>query len=352
MNEELVAQLTQDKGNYWASMDKVSKQLSQWLRDYCAKHSEFAPVCERYAGKRGHLNGLQVYAGYVAGGGTRDGWEEIIPLAIAVELVMVRAYALNQIVDHKKSVWERAGAVEETALDQELLLTLILQLLEECEDALCGGKGLIQKQILRLLSDMGKGFAIERQRLSVHAVGLSRVLEGWQEAYEFRNRLIDAVYDTAPLVGFCAATGRVCLFKEHALYFANRVPFSHAGQVINDMSDMLPGHDSCVKVYQDRFADLRNGYVTYPVWRLLETGEVKRALVNPQITLTAEWQRQMFRLVKSHKLVQDVRKLGFEAWENHTSFWAETLAYDNLLLLGTYSLLGFNKYFKEAPSAI
>ena len=107
MHPELDQQLDTFKGQYWRTMGKVSTELNQCVTDNFSTLP--TSVTKRYTQKRCHLIGLMFYAGYLAGGGSSEKWMEHQYLAIALELVMTSAYATNQILDHKKAVWETPG---------------------------------------------------------------------------------------------------------------------------------------------------------------------------------------------------------------------------------------------------
>lgn len=348
MEPGLLEQLGQDQEHYWKNMFQVSGRLNKIFRLYCDRHPEFQPIVNKYAGKKNHLNGLQFYAGFQAGEVHSDHWERFIPVAVALESVMLWAYGLNQIVDRKKAIWDVPGKIEQTALEHDLLMSLVLDMLEESRSALSKKHDLVSSRVFRLISNMSKGFWVEREHLSLQVKSLDQILPNWKENYTLRNRLIDQVYDDSPLVGYYVATGDESIFSDHDKFFANRRTFSDAGQTINDLSDVLAGTaDSQVKVYQDAFADLRNGYITYPIWRLRDKPEVQQALKNPALTLDLKWQRAMSQVVQDSDIAAETRTMGLEAWANHTQFWHEKLGADDLLLIATYSQLGYNKYFKK-----
>ncbi len=342
----MISGMIANKNNYWRTMRKVSQQLNGWLEEYVTKHPEYRPVSHHYLGKKGHLIGLQFYAGYQAGGGTEEGWLNLRPLAIALEHVMLSAYATNQVVDHKKGVWEEAGGIECTVLEHDLLLALMLELLSVSEELPGVTRGVV-RTFLQLQINMARGFWVERQHLTAANVDFSV----WEARYHERNRLIDQVYDYSALLGLSLGKGgdmSVVQAFEH--FFANRLRFAEVMQGINDLSDFLPdAWDRAVKVYQDRFADLRNGYVTYPVQRLWDTDCIQEALRNPHVTFEPEWQTSVEQLVVSRDLREDLREVGIQTLQQYGDFWRKVLGTDDVLLLGTYSMLVYNKYFRDMP---
>lgn len=297
----------------------VAGQLNRWLSCYGEQHQEFAETWERFA-----------------------------PVAICLELIMIWAYALNQIVDRKKSVWDKVGGVEKTALEHDLIMSLLLQLLQESEPVLDKRYPLVVSRVQQLIISMGKGFWVEYQRLNANVTPLETILPNWESNYRLRNRLINQVYDDTPLIGYFVATGNQEIFRNHEIFFSQWLRFSEAGQVINDFSDFRP--ESCdvqVKSYQDAFADLRNGYITYPVYRLLETAEIKRALQEPRVTHDPGWQRAVTQQIREKGLLKEIRAMGREAWRNQLAFWEQYQGGHDPLLLGTYRLLLHNKHLRK-----
>ncbi len=351
MEPQLLAALHKNKDNYWRTMGQRTQLLNQWLIEYGQLHPEFWPVIGRYTKKKAHLNGIQFYAGYLSGGGDRKSWERFIPTMISLELIMIWAYALNQIVDHKRAVWESPGGVEQTALEQNLLLGLLLELLGESREQLGDEYPMVCTLTHQMLANMSRGFWVEHQHLKIGRQPTEQLMTGWGESYRQRNRLIDQVYDYVPLIGYSVATGDQTIFNRFEQYFERRLRFSEAAQILNDFSDFLVGsNDLNVKSYQDAFADLRNGIVTFPVYRLWESAETQEAVGNPSVTLEQGWQERMRVVLKGSGLLKEIRASCWEAWDDQVGFWREVLGRDDVLLLGTYSLLGFNKYFKQAEN--
>ncbi len=342
----MISGMIANKNNYWRAMGRVSKQLNSWMEEYVTQHPEYLPVAYRYLGKKGHLIGLQFFAGYQAAGGTEEGWLSLRPLAIALEHVMLSAYATNQVVDHKKGVWEEAGGIERTVLEHDLLVALMLELLQVSEE-LPGVTPEVVRTFLRLQINMARGFWVERQYLTAANVEFSM----WEARYHERNRLIDQVYDYSVLLGFALGKGGdMSVVEEFEHFFATRLRFAEVMQDINDLSDFLPDAcDRAVKVYQDRFADLRNGYVTFPVRRLWGTWCIRAALDDPEVTFWPEWQASVEELVVSYGLKEALREVGIQTLQAYGDFWRGVLGIDDALLLGTYSMLVYNKYFKDMP---
>lgn len=356
MYEELEQQLNAHKNTYWRTMGKVSEGLNDYLTTYCNNFRDrreiYQPVAYRYTQKRCHLIGLQFYAGYLAGGGTEHEWPEYQPLAIALELIMISAYATNQILDHKKSVWDELGGVECTLLEYHVLQKLLGDLAQGWGSDSTTDIHLrtVNYWIKDLHSNLVYGFWIEQRKLHTRYRPLAEIQSDWKVNYAQRNTLLNQVYDFAPLIGYYLArateeTGDNAVVS-HKRYFTGKAPFSCAMQAINDVSDFLPNAcDLGVKIYRDRFADVRNGIITYPVYELLDTPETVTALNDPGITYQEQWQTRVTELVQERKLMAKAKKQCEESWRHYVDFWHQGLGRHDLLLLSTYSMLRHNKYF-------
>ncbi|HEY1074619.1 MAG TPA: hypothetical protein VGE59_02860 [Patescibacteria group bacterium] len=357
MNPELDPQLNAFKGEYWRTMGKVSAGLNIFATQYACAKSDSAT--RRYTQKRCHLIGLKFYAGYLAGGGTEVRWEDHQLLAIALELVMTSAYAANQILDHKKAVWDAPGGIEQALLDYLFLQTWQSDLIERWT-SLSQLDEQYTKRVKWLMSQLAEkmtlGFGVERE-LSVRHRPLNQMTSSrfwWAQRYQERNTSLNLVYDWAPLIGHDIARTEVRGYEErldtvghHYDFFGNCIPFSHSMQVINDIADFLPNAcDLGVKVYQDRFADVRNGLVTYPVHELLDVPQMVEVLRDGDVE-NSGWQDYMIKLVKERGIMDKAKEQCERSWYHHLTFWKWILRRHDLLLLSTYSMLRHNKYFKS-----
>lgn len=324
---------------------EVSETLNNFFADFCNEHTEFLPIRDVYTKKKIHLNGVQFYAGFVCGSKTAD-WKSYLFIPIMIELIMLWAYKTNRIVDHKQEVWTSEDKVKETVLEHDLLLACILSLLEINKTILGQNYNFLSGIIHMMLSDMVKGFWIEKTSLNIKFLELNKIVKEWAESYLQRNIKFNVLYDFAPLLGYYFATGQD-LTKSYIEKIENGLRFSHVGQIINDLSDCIPVYDENVKSYQDQFADIRNGIVTYPVFQLINEKVVKEGLENPNITKDEKWQKDFFELIKYTKTDEKVMDLAKQSYEKHESFWKEVNPKDWLLVSRSYWLLNDNKYFRK-----
>jgi len=324
---------------------ETSTILERHLKEFCAIHKEFIPIQQAYTYKKLHLNGIQFRAGFESVKSSEN-WEKYKYIPMAIELVMIWAYKTNKIVDRKNDAWKSEESVKKIVLEHDLILALILELLENSKAVLGEKFDKLNQIISRMLGDMVKGFWVERNTICLNKKPLEIIKKNWAENYKKRNIYFDLVYDFAPLVGYWLASGDERIFEKYESFFANKDRFSHAGQIINDMSDYICVYDKYTKSYQDQFSDLRNKVITYPAFALIENSAILDALKDSQVILNKEWQKEIAGILVKKKVVKSVINLTTKSYKDHESFWKKILKKPNPILLETYSILRINKYFK------
>ncbi len=324
---------------------KISNELNLYLIEYLKKYPEIAEAADSYLRKKIHLNGLQFYAGFNAGDRSSSEYIKFANIAIAIELVMLWAYKTNRIIDKKQDIWGDEEKIKNTVLEHDLISSLIFKLLDDSKEILKDKYDLILRLVLKMMTDMIDGFWWEQKELCVKNKVLKEILDNWSKKYLKRNIYFDMVYDYAPLIGYYIASGDNNIFFE----FENGIPqdkrLSHVGQIVNDLSDWCEVKDLNVKSYQDSFADIRNGYITYPVYCLIESSMIIDALKNPKLTFNNDWKKKALKLLKDKKIVEQVMNLGQECYNFHIIFWKKLLNKEDLLIEDTYGVVRDNKYF-------
>lgn len=335
----------QKHDKYVKYSQETSAILEKHLNEFCAIHKEFIPIQQAYTNKKLHLNGVQFRAGFEAVKSSEN-WEKYKYVPMAIELVMIWAYKTNKIVDRKNDAWKTEESVKKIVLEHDLILALILELLENSRKALGKKFDKLNQIISRMLGDMVKGFWVERNTICLNKKPLEIIKKNWAENYKKRNIYFDLVYDFSPLVGYWLASGDEKIFEKYESFFEDKYRFSHAGQIINDMSDYICVYDKYTKSYQDQFSDLRNKVVTYPAFCLIENTAILNALKDSKITLDKEWQKDIALTLSKKKVVESVMTISKKSFEQHSLFWKKMLKENNEILLETYSMLRINKYFK------
>lgn len=328
---------------YWQTNKSVSKELNAFLASFCENKPEFNDIRKYYCDKKTHLNGIQFYAGYIAGGGKK--WQRYIAVPIIIELIMIWAYKTNQIIDDKKEVWQDKENIKTATLQHDLLLVLIFDLLASVKKNVKGNFEFLDDLIKEMISAMVRGFHIEKEQLNAHFSSVDTILKDWKKKYSRRNIYFNLVYDYAPLIGYWLASGDKGIFTRYHSFFKGKQKFSEVGQIINDMGDWNELYDSGTRVYQDQYADIRNGLLTFPVHAAIGHPLIKKAIADPQATFQPAWQKGIQALRK--ELSQTVKKMGKKCFADLVSFWKANNKSGSTLISETYLLLKHNKYLNS-----
>ncbi|HRH32995.1 MAG TPA: hypothetical protein PK720_02560 [bacterium] len=326
--------------NYWQLNKEISKELNNFLVTFCKNKPEFTDIQGYYCNKRTHLNGMQFYAGFIAGIGKN--WQKYIAVPVTIELIMIWAYKTNQIIDNKKEVWESKENIKTTILQHDLLLVLIFELLSSLKKILKSDFVFFDSLVKEMMSAMTRGFNIERKDLNIYFTPLSRILEHWEKKYSKRNINFNLVYDYAPLIGYWLATGDKEIFTRYNDFFKSKKRFSEVGQIINDIGDWSDLYDESTRIYQDRFADIRNGILTFPIYGAIDNIFIKEAIANPSVISKISWQKNIQLL--RNEIAQNVKVIGKKCFTDLVTFWDHNNKSKNHLVIETYLLLKHNKY--------
>lgn len=340
--------MNQSKKSFLRLSHKISSELNFFLSEYLNKYQEIKEAADSYLKKNIHLNGLQFYAGFSAySEKTAKEYIKFANIPIIIELVMLWAYKTNKIVDRKQDVWDTEQKIKDTILEHDLIYSLIIKLLEDSKEQLKDKHNVVSELILRMMSSMADGFWWEHKELCIKNKPFKEILHNWDKKYLKRNIYFDLVYDFVPLIGYYIASGDDNVF----LQFEKKIPkskrLSHVGQVVNDLSDWCEINDLNVKSYQDSFADIRNGYVTYPVYMLKNYLFIEKAFKQPDLTFNSSWKKDALKALKEKKLVDNVMIMGKDCYNLHALFWEQLLKRKYPLIEMVYGVVKDNKYFNN-----
>ncbi len=332
--------------DYFEESKEISKELNNFLLDLYKNDEFISKVINIYTSKNIHLNGVQFVGGFIAGDSTMGEFKKYYIVPIILELTMLWAYRTNQIVDEKKEVWKDKDSLKRCVIDHDMILILIFDLLEKSKSILGDKYNRLDDIVKYLISHLLKGYDIEKFKLNIFENDLAFILENWEENYKKRNQYFDFVYDYAPLVGFWLASGDYSIFDKYKSYLLDNNTFGGFGQIVNDIGDWSISPDTKVKVYQDKFADLRNGIITFPVYSFIEDQDIKDALKDPSITFNTEWQIRVSK--KSILLLPKIKKEGKKLFKVINNFWKEnSINGDIQFLMHTYLIIKMSKYLHE-----
>jgi len=332
--------------NYRKKAKEVSDILNTAFTKRFGDRPEYASIVHDYTKKEIHLNGLQFFAGYLSG--EREDWEKHIQVPMALEMTMIWAYKTNRILDKKQEVWNDEENIKQTVLDHDLMHSLIIELLDEYESEMGKRRAEpIVKLIHELMSKLALGFWVERAHVCARFSELEEILSQWDEMYLRRNVLFNTVYDVAPLIGYAVAVKDFSILQTYQAVIPERLRFSNVAQIINDLGDFGEDVDILVKSYQDKFADIRNGIVTFPVRRLINEKLIQKAFKKPRITLTKRWQKSVRLIVFHGELEKEILQLADESFQAHKQFFQLHITSQHPLLLRCYGLLMNNKFLDQ-----
>lgn len=324
----------------------IAQQLNEYLESFCNKNPVFKDLLNDYSKKRIHLNGIQFYAGLNATKGNIK-FEEILDIPIAIECIMLMAYKTNRILDHKQEVWDSEEKIKQTMLDEIMFLTLILKLLENSRKKLGWKYNQVRDIFLDMIANINEGFRYEKYFLNSKFSSLENITKNWSLKYQKRNILFNSIYDYAPLIWYYISSNDKTIFSKYKNNVKDEDKFSHAGQIINDLSDFSSIFDENVKSYQDAFSDIRNGVITLPTFLLIKEQSILNALDDAKLTKNIDWRKEVMQLITKNNILGKIKKLTKQSYIANIDFWKNIMKIDNELLFSTYLLLLKNKYFNE-----
>lgn len=257
------------------------------------------------------------------------------------------AYKTNRILDHKQEVWDSEEKIKQTVLDEIMFLTLILKLLENSRKKLGWKYNQVRDIFLNMIANINEGFRYEKYFLNSRFSSLENIKKIWDLKYQKRNILFNSIYDYAPLIWYYISSNDKTIFSKYENNVKDEEKFSHAGQIINDLSDFSSVFDENVKSYQDAFSDIRNGIITLPTFLLIKEQNILNALDEPKLTKDIKWRREVMQLITKKNILGKIKKLTKQSHMANINFWKNIMKIDNELLFSTYLLLLKNKYFNE-----
>ncbi len=330
---------------YHQTVKETSKKLNKYFSNFCAPYPQYTFIKNDYTKKNVHLNGIQFQAGFISG--PNDNWEDYIELAIIIELVMIWAYKTKWILDSKQDIWESDSSVMTTVLEHDLVLSCINDLFNEYAKKDLQHIDKIRTLVDELMGKLSYGFWLEKEKLNVHHSSLDEILFNWEDKYVERNMSLNLVYDYTPLIGFALSCENFNIISQYNHEIPSNLRFSHASQMISDLGDFGQSVDKKLKENQDVFSDIKNGIVTFPVFKLIDEKIIKKALTTPKEIKSASWQKKVRELITEGEINKEAIKIAAQSYDAHRNFFESHLEKPNPMLLKVFGMLINNKYFDQ-----
>lgn len=216
---------------------------------------------------------------------------KVIPLSAAAELRWAISIVEDDIVDKDvkrygvTSAWKKFG-LEKSILSAELSGFYLLNFIEEIPYE----KKKIKDEFLQTNKNLYKGVLMERENIRNFDISSKEILK----IYE---------YKMFPEIDFPKIAGLVIGVSEETLKkiieYNKYLAFS--AQINTDLSD--------ISKFKEKSSDILNGYVTYPIIKLLnkigdnEKKEFQRKYKNPQDNLSS-----IFRFFERNEIFPDCKK--------------------------------------------
>lgn len=331
--------------------NKIAKNISietnLFFTNFCKLNTEYLPILEDYSKKNIHLNALQFYAGFLASNNKINEWKKYIGLAIAIELIMIWAYKTNRVVDEKQDVWDSREKIKNTLLEHDLILSCIFSLLENLKIVLEPNFEKVYYHISEMIVSMVRGFWIEKRFCNVNYSSLEEILKSWHRNYLDRNVNFNLVYDYSAFIGYSLGKNNWSVFEKYKKEFPLQKRFSHVGQIVNDYGDYSEDIDKNVKTYQDNFSDIKNGIITYPVFKLIDSQIILNALKKPLLLEKKEVRKEIINLISEGGIEKEVEELGEESFVANQEFLSKNIKGDFSLWIKTYAILKKNRFFVD-----
>ena len=330
---------------YHKTAKDISKKLNEYFSHFCENYPQYGAIKEDYTKKPIHLNGVQFYAGFVSG--PFENWEDYMEIAIAIEIVMLWAYKTKYILDKKQETWDKEENVTQAVLEHDLMLSCIHDLLDAYagKELRYGDK--IRTLINEMLAKLSYGFWVEKTKLNIHNLSEADVLFDWQANYMARNNSLNLVYDYAPLIGFALSGGNFEIINDYIKAIPAEFRFSHASQIISDLGNFGEELDKNARSNQDVFSDIRNGIVTFPIFKLIDKEQIKEALANGEITKGKVWQNKIRKIILESDVNKEAIQIAAKSYDMHKNFFESYLSDPSQMLLRIFGMLINNKYFNQ-----
>ncbi|EKD58937.1 MAG: hypothetical protein ACD_56C00023G0003 [uncultured bacterium] len=330
---------------YHGAAKDISKKLNDHFGKFCEQYPQYSLIKEDYTKKPIHLNGVQFYAGFVSG--PFENWEDYMEIAIAIEIVMLWAYKTKYILDKKQETWDKEENVMGAVLQHDLMLSCIHDLLDVYTQKELRYGDKVRVLISEMVSKLSYGFWVEKTKLNIHNLSEQEVRFEWEKNYIDRNNSLNLVYDYAPLVGFALSSGNFEIINDYLKAIPAESRFSHASQLISDLGNFGDELDKNASSNQDVFADIRNGIVTFPIYKLMEENEIKEALENSEITKGKVWQNKVTKLIIESDVNKEAIQIAAKSYNLHKNFFESYLSDPSQMLLKIFGMLINNKYFNQ-----
>ena len=329
---------------YHQTVKETSKKLNTYFGEFCANHPQYAFIKHDYTKKTVHLNGVQFHAGFISGPNTN--WEDYIEIAIIIELVMIWAYKTKWILDGRQDVWENEGTIMNTVLEHDLVLSCINDLFNEYLKKNLQNVDKIRTLVDELMGKLSYGFWIEREKLNVKYSSLENILANWEQVYIERNTSLNLVYDYTPLIGFSLSSENFEIISQYLEAIPSELRFSHASQMISDLGDFGQNIDKNIKL-QEEFSDIKNGIITFPVYRLIDEKLIQKALSSSKEIKSSSWQKKVLELIKQQEINKQAIKIAAQSFDAHRNFFESYMKKPNPMLMRVFGMLINNKYFDQ-----
>ena len=330
---------------YQQTIKETSQKLNEYFSDFCGQYPQYAFLKADYTKKKVHLNGIQFQAGFISGPNKK--WEEYFEIAIIIELVMIWAYKTKWILDKKQAVWESEGALMETVLQHDLILACINDLFGQALKKDLKHIDKIRSLVDELMGKLSSGFWLEREKLNVNFSALEAIVADWEQVYVERNNSLNLIYDYTPLIGFALSAGNFEILENYLFEIPSQLRFSHASQMISDLGDFGQNVDKNSKSQEDVFSDLKNGVITFPVFKLIGEKLVQKALSSPKEIKSSAWQKKMQELLVEKEINKQAIKIAAQSFDAHKNFFETHLEKPNPMLMRVFGMLINNKYFDQ-----
>ncbi len=336
---------TMNSKTYQQTIKETSQKLNEYFSDFCQQYPQYAFLKADYIKKKVHLNGIQFQAGFISGPNSK--WEQYFEIAIIIELVMIWAYKTKWILDRKQAVWENESALMETVLRHDLILACINDLFGQAIKKDLQHIDKIRSLVDELMGKLSFGFWLEREKLNVKFSALETVMADWEQVYVERNNSLNLIYDYTPLIGFALSSGNFDILENYLFEIPSMLRFSNASQMISDLGDFGQNVDKSSKSDEDVFSDLKNGVITFPIFKLIDEKLVQKALSNPKEIKNAAWQKKMQELLGEKEINKQAIQIAAQSFDAHKNFFETHLEKPNPMLMRVFGMLINNKYFDQ-----
>lgn len=284
---------------------------------------------------------------YELGGG--NNFNEVLPIAVAFELLNISSYQANIAFDNK------VGTLSKEEKDNQFIASMLsLELANKLIDTTIDYIGLETTNKIKQLISEANSCIYKAQHLDLNILTFEHLNKFTDYGLFFQKYTERCFLGSGIFSGNCAVAGLLCsntreiLFEERLLSFG-RI-YGNALHQINDLGDYFPDETHYTKPYQDEFSDLRNGRLTLPLYLLFEKLEnndlekLKYNIVNKSFSIK-DYKSIQTNLVlygiTNH--IKDNIKHQFKEAKEHLEIFPKSDS--KSLLLSLLSILDSNKFY-------